>query len=241
MAAMGRQQRAVGGRRGGGRGGWRRAGGRALLLGLRVGCSSSLMTGGAGKQGSRHPLAQTGREPCACWSALDWRGEGGQGGERRCDVSSGETGPAWSIEPRTSAAAWHPQYRTPDLRRPPRRRLTPPNRTRGLPPRHRSRPQMEPRGLPPSTDLDNLLKRLLVDLHARHALLHVPQDHVEVLVVRLHSGGGGGEKRAAEETGGGRWAAAAGAASGNTGLLCACARSLPHHSRAACPAAPARP
>ena len=32
---------------------------------------------------------------------------------------------------------------------------------------------------------DNLLKSLLVNVHARHGLLHVPQNHVEVLVVRL--------------------------------------------------------
>lgn len=37
--------------------------------------------------------------------------------------------------------------------------------------------------------LVELLVRLLVDLHRRHRLLHVTQDHVQVLIVGLQTNG----------------------------------------------------
>lgn len=40
---------------------------------------------------------------------------------------------------------------------------------------------------PCSAHLDDLLKRLLINLNCRHSLLHIPQNHVQMLVISLHS------------------------------------------------------
>lgn len=43
----------------------------------------------------------------------------------------------------------------------------------------------EPSLQPSQTHPDNLLKRLLIDVHACHHLLHISKDHIEVLVISL--------------------------------------------------------